>query len=181
MLDTFHSFSNARGVVLGQTVQVCCLLQCCQLYRNGMARISAPSREKTNKLGFRPGPTKTDCTLTENSSKLEISDLKEEERLNYQCSEKQRLICTFGLAYADGWFSHAAAHLITLLLNVYVKHQRKDVCMLDAYPCVIVGCPIHVFVCSYLSAHDHFLCNEKMYLYFCMFTRNECKFVHEFV
>ena len=32
--------------------------------------------EKTHLQGFRPGPTKTSCTATENSKRLEIWDLK---------------------------------------------------------------------------------------------------------
>ena len=40
--------------------------------------------------------------------------MKSVQELNYPCSENKnaaKLICAFVSAYADCWFSHAAAHI----------------------------------------------------------------------
>ena len=67
-------------------------------------------REKTNNLGFRPGPTnwpvnlgfkkKRHCTIYGAKTKALISR-----------AVTARLICGFVFAYADCWFSYAAAHI----------------------------------------------------------------------
>ena len=78
-----------------------------------------PVREKTNNLGFRPGPTQTG--LYSHRRWLEagkfgfrkyrnhaIRVAKTKALISFAVTAK--LICAFVFAYADCWFSHAAAH-----------------------------------------------------------------------
>ena len=78
-------------------------------------------REKTISLGFRPGPTQTglcshrrwlearnfgfrkwgNCTIRVAKTKALIS-----------FAVTANLICAFVFAFADCWFSHAAAHVV---------------------------------------------------------------------
>ena len=88
-----------------------------------------PMREKTNKLGFRPGLIQTelykyrrwleacnfgfkkkrDCTIHVAKTKALIS-----------CAVTAQLICVFVFAYADCWFYHAQAQMV-LHLNWLVE------------------------------------------------------------
>ena len=65
---------------------------------------------------FRPGWHKhrPACTVTEDGQKLEILD---ENTIVTAITAK--LICAFGFAYADCWFSHDAAHLRGALCLLY--------------------------------------------------------------
>ena len=85
-----------------------------------------PVREKTNNLGFRPGPTQTglyshrkwleagnfgfrkkrDCTIHVAKTKALIS-----------FAVTAKLICGFVFAYANCCFSHAQAHIIVTTNN----------------------------------------------------------------
>ena len=78
-------------------------------------------REKTNNLGFRPGPTQTG--LYSHRSRLETLNFgfKKKKELYYPCSENKgvisfrvtaKLVCAFVFLYANCWFSNAAAHLL---------------------------------------------------------------------
>ena len=70
-----------------------------------------PNRSHTNQA----------CTATENSSKLEISDLRREGIALYPCIKTMSLFscavsaqlnCAFVFAYADCWFSDVVAHIL---------------------------------------------------------------------
>ena len=82
-------------------------------------RTLEPVHEKTNNLGFRPGPTQT--RLYSHRSRLEawnfgfkkkrdctIRVAKTKALISFAVTAK--LICVFVFAYADCWFSHAQAH-----------------------------------------------------------------------
>ena len=82
---------------------------------------SEPSLEKTIKFCYRPGPTQTnlyshrrklylcnfgikkkrDCTIPVVEAKALIS-----------CTVKSQLVCTFGFAYTNCWFSDTAAQIL---------------------------------------------------------------------
>ena len=77
-----------------------------------------PVREKTYNFGFRPGPTQTElhshrkwleagnfgCRKKKNCT---IHVAKTKALISFAVTAK--LICVFVFAYADCWFSHAAA------------------------------------------------------------------------
>ena len=84
------------------------------------AEIYEPVREKTNNLGFRPGPTQT--SLYSHRSRLEtctfgltkkrnctIRVVKTKALISFAVTAK--LVCAFVFAYANCWFSHAQAHM----------------------------------------------------------------------
>ena len=83
-------------------------------------------REKTGLRGFRPGPTqvrhKPVCTVIEKGYMLEISDFKKKRDcpiciaktkalISCAVTVTAQLICPFGFAHADCWFSHEAAQM----------------------------------------------------------------------
>ena len=81
-----------------------------------------PVREKTNNLGFRPGPTQTG--LYSHRKRLEASNVRFKKKRDstirvakpktlISCAVTAQLICVFVFAYADCWFSHAAAQIDT--------------------------------------------------------------------
>ena len=78
------------------------------------SRLFEPVHEKTNNLGFRPGPTQT--RLYSHRRWLEAGNFgfRKYRNCTIRVSKtKAKLICAFVFAYADCWFSHAAAHLVT--------------------------------------------------------------------
>ena len=75
-----------------------------------------PVREKAYNLGSDQVRHKPGCTVTEAGYKLEILGIsrirvvKTKALISFAVTAK--LICAFVFAYADCWFSHAAAHII---------------------------------------------------------------------
>ena len=101
-------------------------------------KINEPVREKTNNLGFRPGPTQTrlysrrwleagnfgfrkykNCTICVAKTKALIS-----------FAVTAKLICAFVFAYADCWFSHAVAQICFVSRNLNKQN--------DVYICTFV-------------------------------------------
>ena len=78
-----------------------------------------PVREKTNNVVSDHVQHKPGCTVTEDGSRLEILDLEsrgivlsmQQKKGAEQLRSYVKLICAFGFAYTDCWFSHAAAHM----------------------------------------------------------------------
>ena len=79
-----------------------------------------PVYEKTNNLGFRPGLTQTGLYNQRRwlgagnfgfrkKKNCTISVAKTKAMISFAVTAK--LVCAFVFAYADRWFSHAAAHL----------------------------------------------------------------------
>ena len=91
------------------------------VYPTTTTNIIEPVHEKTNNLGFRPGPTQTrlyshrkrvgaskfgfkkqtDSTIRVAKTKTLIS-----------CAVTAQLICVFVFAHADFWFSHVTDYII---------------------------------------------------------------------
>ena len=76
-------------------------------------RINEPMHEKTNNLGFRPGPTQT--RLYSHGIKLEAENFVFKKKRNctirvaktkalISCAVTAQLICGFVFAYANCWF-----------------------------------------------------------------------------
>ena len=94
-----------------------------------------PVLEKTNNLGFRPGPTKT--KLYSNRSRLKLKEkrdsmyyvVKTKALISFAVTAK--LVCAFVFAYANCWFSHAVARIsinftgkvASLILNLFSSHR----------------------------------------------------------
>ena len=95
-----------------------------------------PVHEKTNNLGFQPGPTQT--MLYSYRRWLEAGNFGfREKRKCAICVAKTRalisfavtakLICAFVFAYADCWFFHAVAHMqLVFLADCYSIHIHND-------------------------------------------------------
>ena len=85
-----------------------------------------PVREKTNNMGSDQVRHKPGCTVTEDEYRLELFAVESREYCTI-CVAKTKalisfavtanLICAFVFAYADCWFSHAAAHFISRCTN----------------------------------------------------------------
>ena len=98
-----------------------------------MKVIVEPVHEKTNNLGFQPGPTQT--RLYSHRRWLEAGNF--EFRKSRNCTihiaktkalisfaVTAKLICAFVFAYADCWFSHAMAQLT--LENTTIKTLKRN-------------------------------------------------------
>ena len=68
--------------------------------------------EKTNDLGFRPGPTQ--IRLYSHRSRLEAGKLglKKKRDCTICVAKTKVLICSIVFTYADCWFSHVAAQIV---------------------------------------------------------------------
>ena len=74
--------------------------------------IYKPVHEKTNNFSFRPGPTQTG--LYSHRRWLEAGNFGFRKRnctILVAKTVTAKLICVFVFAYANCWFSHAAAHI----------------------------------------------------------------------
>ena len=90
-----------------------------------MIIISEPLHEKTNNLGFQPGPTHTG--LYSHRRQLEAGNFGHKKSTNHvakpkaliSCAVTAQLIYAFVFAYADCWFSDVAA-------KIYAGKQSKE-------------------------------------------------------
>ena len=84
-------------------------------------------RDKTNNLGFRPGPTQTDLYC--HRSRLETCNFgfKKKRDCTIHVAKTKALISAFVFAYANCWFSHAQAHN-TLQKGKLVELNIHDDC-----------------------------------------------------
>ena len=92
-------------------------------------------REKTNNLGSDQVRHKPGCTSTEDGKRLETLDLESTGIVYRYCKAKTKvlisfavtakLICTFVFAYADCWFSPAAAQFINKKADVMLFIGEK--------------------------------------------------------
>ena len=80
-------------------------------------------------------PTRSDTNRTVQSQKMArgwIFWIKKVEELYYPI-EKTKVICAFVFAYADCWFSHAAAHIIVNKyspdVDLYALHILNQIAM----------------------------------------------------
>ena len=91
-----------------------------------------PVRERTNNFGFRPGLIQTE--LYKHRRWLEALNFgfkKKKDCTNRVAKTRAlicfavtaKLICVFVFAYADCWFSHAAAHICSLWSNVFISDK----------------------------------------------------------
>ena len=89
---------------------------------------------ENQQFGFWPGLTQTGLQQLQKMARSSKFHIYREEELNYPCSENKgvisfavtaKLICVFAFAYADCWFSCAAAHIVHLII------QRHAICMDD--------------------------------------------------
>ena len=69
-----------------------------------------PLHMKTKNSGSDHVRHKPSCTVTQDGKRLEIF-----RNCTIRVAKTKALICTFVFAYADCWYSHAAAHLILTL------------------------------------------------------------------
>ena len=92
-------------------------ITCCNLVQI----LFEPVHEKTNNLGFRPGPTQTG--LYNHRRWLEAGNFgfKKKRKCTIRVAKTKalisfavtaKLICVFVFAHANCWFSHAQAHLL---------------------------------------------------------------------
>ena len=98
-----------------------------------------PVREKTNNLGFRPGPTQTGLCILRSGLEPRNFGFKK-KRYCTICVAKTKalisftviakLICAFVFAYAGCWFSHARAHILCenwLLYFIFARDKQDGV------------------------------------------------------
>ena len=87
---------------------------------NVVHNINEPLHQKTNNLGFGPGPTQT--SLYSHRSRLEAGNFGIRKKRNctihvaktkalISFTVTAKLICTFVFAYANCWFSHVKAQI----------------------------------------------------------------------
>ena len=73
---------------------------------------------KNLSLGFFTRSEKNWLVVTEESKKLELSDLKRDWTIHEKSKAvTAQLIYVFGFAYAKSWFSHEVAHIMISLLR----------------------------------------------------------------
>ena len=91
-----------------------------------MVNIALLIEGENQQCGFRTGPTQTGLYSRRRWLETEIR-IEKVEDLYYLCSENKalinfavtaKLICAFVFAYADCWFSHAAAHILCIVIII---------------------------------------------------------------
>ena len=96
-----------------QKTILCLILSLCNTFE--------PVCEKTNNVGFRPGPTHAGlCSYRRGLDALNFGFRKKRNlsicvakiKVLISFAVTAKLICAFVYAYADCWFSHVVAHLI---------------------------------------------------------------------
>ena len=88
-------------------------------------RIYEPAHETTNNLGFRPGPTQTGLYSHKNRLVAGNFGFKKKRECKIRVVTAQ-LICAFVFAYVDCCFSHAAAHIFSVVLFLECFFSRVD-------------------------------------------------------
>ena len=83
-----------------------------------MMLIFGSVHEKTNNFGFRPGSTQTGLYSQRRWLETGSFGFIKVEEFYYPYSKNKGAdqICAFVFAYADCWFSHAAAHFVSLII-----------------------------------------------------------------
>ena len=77
-----------------------------------------PLHDKTNNLRFQPGPTQTELYKHRRWLEARSFGFKKKRDYTIHVAKTNALICAFGFAYADCWFSDAVALTSVSLLGL---------------------------------------------------------------
>ena len=127
------SFSHGSAVVVSGNVTAEILVIGVDCFHRGQKKFQEAFEitiiepvifEKTNNLGFRPGPTQTG--LYSHRSRLEALNFrfKKKKDCTIHVAKTKVLICAFVFAYADCWFSHAKAHMNPIFSNLLPNYRN---------------------------------------------------------